>query len=333
MDLAVVAPRPRGGQRPVRRPSTTTTSCRPTASWTARSAGCSSTSGCSGWPRTRRCRCWSGPGSWPSSRSNLDEFFMVRVAGLKRRIATGLALRSASGLEPREVLEEISVVAHELMARQARIFMGDVRPALAEEGITLVRWDELSPAEQEMLGVDVPRAGLPGADAAGRRPGAPVPLHLRALAQPRRRRGQPQDRASSSSPGSRCRRCCRGSSRSRSRAGASSAVDPSSADPYKSRFVPLEDLIAAHLRVPLPRHGGAPAPHLPGHPQRGPRGRGGRRREPAARAGEGAHPPPVRAARAARGRRGHRRPRPRPAGPRARHQRVRGLPRCRPRWT
>ena len=40
--------------------------------------------------------------------SNLDEFFMVRVAGLKRRIATGLAVRSASGHEPREVLEQIS---------------------------------------------------------------------------------------------------------------------------------------------------------------------------------------------------------------------------------
>jgi len=40
--------------------------------------------------------------------SNLDEFFMVRVAGLKRRIATGLAVRSASGLEPREVFDEIS---------------------------------------------------------------------------------------------------------------------------------------------------------------------------------------------------------------------------------
>src|SRR5436190_231235 len=84
--------------------------------------------------------------------SNLDEFFMVRVAGLKRRIATGLALRSASGLEPREVLEEISRVAHELMARQARVFTTDVRPALADAGITLVRWDELSPSEQESLG-------------------------------------------------------------------------------------------------------------------------------------------------------------------------------------
>src|SRR6478735_6921970 len=39
--------------------------------------------------------------------SNLDEFFMIRVAGLKRRIATGIAVRSAAGLEPREVLEKI----------------------------------------------------------------------------------------------------------------------------------------------------------------------------------------------------------------------------------
>ena len=45
------------------------------------------------------------------------------------------------------------------------------------------------------------RAGLPGADAAGRRPGAPVPLHLRALAQPRRRAGQPQDRQGALRPG------------------------------------------------------------------------------------------------------------------------------------
>src|SRR5690349_14599234 len=58
--------------------------------------------------------------------SNLDEFFMVRVAGLKRRIATGLAVRSASGLEPREVLEQISLVAHELQAMQTAVYKDKV---------------------------------------------------------------------------------------------------------------------------------------------------------------------------------------------------------------
>ncbi|MBK6886589.1 MAG: RNA degradosome polyphosphate kinase [Tetrasphaera sp.] len=84
--------------------------------------------------------------------SNLDEFFMVRVAGLKRRIATGLAVRSASGLEPREVLERIAEVSHELTAAQARIFDEGVRPALERSGIRIVRWDALTTTEKERLG-------------------------------------------------------------------------------------------------------------------------------------------------------------------------------------
>ena len=84
--------------------------------------------------------------------SNLDEFFMVRVAGLKRRIATGIAVRSASGLEPREVLEQISLVAHELLSMQARVYGEQVRPALEDAGITIVRWDELSDDERDRLG-------------------------------------------------------------------------------------------------------------------------------------------------------------------------------------
>jgi len=83
--------------------------------------------------------------------SNLDEFFMVRVAGLKRRIATGIALRSASGLEPREVLEHIAEVSHELMDLQAKVFHQQVRPALEKEGITLVDWEDLSEDEQEAM--------------------------------------------------------------------------------------------------------------------------------------------------------------------------------------
>ncbi len=84
--------------------------------------------------------------------SNLDEFFMVRVAGLQRRIVTGLAVTAASGLEPREVLDAIAVRAHDLMTRHAEVFASDVRPALVDNGIAIVGWDALSPAEQERLG-------------------------------------------------------------------------------------------------------------------------------------------------------------------------------------
>ncbi|MGW3512699.1 RNA degradosome polyphosphate kinase [Streptomyces sp. NPDC000994] len=83
--------------------------------------------------------------------SNLDEFFMVRVAGLKRRIATGVATQSASGLQPREVLEMIWARSRELMARHAACYHEDVAPALAEEGIHLVRWSELTEKEQARL--------------------------------------------------------------------------------------------------------------------------------------------------------------------------------------
>ena len=83
--------------------------------------------------------------------SNLDEFFMVRVAGLKRRIATGIAVTAASGLSPRQVLEAISERAHVLMARHALVFTNEVQPALADQGITIVRWRDLADEEQDRL--------------------------------------------------------------------------------------------------------------------------------------------------------------------------------------
>ena len=83
--------------------------------------------------------------------SNLDEFFMVRVAGLKRRIDTGLAVTAASGLSPRQVLEGISARAHTLAERHAELFAKVVQPDLDEQGITILRWEELGTAEQERL--------------------------------------------------------------------------------------------------------------------------------------------------------------------------------------
>ncbi|HET6152354.1 MAG TPA: RNA degradosome polyphosphate kinase [Marmoricola sp.] len=80
--------------------------------------------------------------------SNLDEFFMVRVAGLKRRIAAGVAVKSASGLMPKEVLKEIWAEASELMQRHSRVFQEQIIPALAAEGIDLVRWEQLDRDEQ-----------------------------------------------------------------------------------------------------------------------------------------------------------------------------------------
>lgn len=83
--------------------------------------------------------------------SNLDEFFMVRVAGLKRRIAAGLAVPSASGLAPRAILEELLVRARQLMARHSEVYRSEVRPALEAERIQLVSWGDLSHAEQRRL--------------------------------------------------------------------------------------------------------------------------------------------------------------------------------------
>ena len=80
--------------------------------------------------------------------SNLDEFFMVRVAGLKRRIATGIAVRAASGYTPREVLENIWQRTYELQREQADLFGSVVLPDLEAQGIQMLRWDQLTPAEK-----------------------------------------------------------------------------------------------------------------------------------------------------------------------------------------
>jgi len=82
--------------------------------------------------------------------NNLDEFFMVRVAGLKRRIMTGLAVPTNTGKAPVDVLADVSAKAHELQLRHARAFQ-EIGAALREKGITLASWDELTEAERKPL--------------------------------------------------------------------------------------------------------------------------------------------------------------------------------------
>jgi polyphosphate kinase len=83
--------------------------------------------------------------------SNLDEFFMVRVAGRMRRMATGLPVEGVTGLPPEQVLANTLATARELSIRHAECFNRSVQPALAAEGIEILRWKELSAREQEDL--------------------------------------------------------------------------------------------------------------------------------------------------------------------------------------
>jgi polyphosphate kinase len=84
--------------------------------------------------------------------SNLDEFFMVRVAGLTGLAAAGLRLRSPDGRLPAVALAEIRERVRELAAEQSRIWTRDLRPALDSEGIAvrrIVECDEEECAELE----------------------------------------------------------------------------------------------------------------------------------------------------------------------------------------
>ncbi|KQZ22656.1 RNA degradosome polyphosphate kinase [Microbacterium sp. Root553] len=83
--------------------------------------------------------------------SNLDEFFMVRVAGLKRRIVTGLAVPTNIGRSPADALADIAREAHALQLRHADAWNSLVRPALAESGIEITVWSELTDEERGKL--------------------------------------------------------------------------------------------------------------------------------------------------------------------------------------
>src|ERR671911_2599628 len=79
--------------------------------------------------------------------SNLDEFFMVRVAGLHDQVDAGIDARGPDGLSAREALERVTEQSAELGRRQSRAWEEDVRPGLAEHGIRVVEMSGCSDAE------------------------------------------------------------------------------------------------------------------------------------------------------------------------------------------
>ncbi|MFW2383706.1 MAG: polyphosphate kinase 1, partial [Acidimicrobiales bacterium] len=103
--------------------------------------------------------------------NNLDEFYMVRVAGLKDQVAAGIVGTPPDGLTPTMQLEEIHSLVGGHFARLSKVFEGDIRPALAAEGVEIVHYDQLDAVDLEaaaelfaekIFGVLTPLAVDPG---------------------------------------------------------------------------------------------------------------------------------------------------------------------------
>ena len=109
--------------------------------------------------------------------SNLDEFFMVRVAKLKRRIRSGDLVTGPDGLSPAETLAAIAVKVHRLVDAQHRCFLEELGPILASEGIRLVRPKEATPEQERFLEEYFHRTLLPVLTPLAIDPGHPFP-HL-----------------------------------------------------------------------------------------------------------------------------------------------------------
>ena len=80
--------------------------------------------------------------------SNLDEFYMVRVATLMSKIENNISASNVAGLTPSELLNQVSVRTNELMARQSRVYHEEIEPLLNKEGIEFVHWDQLNETER-----------------------------------------------------------------------------------------------------------------------------------------------------------------------------------------
>lgn len=107
--------------------------------------------------------------------SNLDEFFMKRVGGLKQQIDVGAITRTPDGLTPKEQLRAIREVVEPMLRQQADCFR-DLKPALAEKGVHLLEWDGMTDAERSWCGRYFMRSLFPVLTPLAVDPGHPFPF-------------------------------------------------------------------------------------------------------------------------------------------------------------
>ena len=79
--------------------------------------------------------------------SNLDDFYMIRVASVKRKLESGVTKKNTAGYSPVELLAEISKKTQELIARQSKCFHDDLMPKLKQNGIEITEWEKLTQEE------------------------------------------------------------------------------------------------------------------------------------------------------------------------------------------
>src|SRR4029077_425730 len=107
--------------------------------------------------------------------SHRDEFFMVRVAGLRGQEASGLAMRSPDGRTPARALAEIRERTSELVSRQAKLWKRELGPALADEGIVVAEVNDLNRRELDELATRFERGIFPMLTPLAVGPGQPFP--------------------------------------------------------------------------------------------------------------------------------------------------------------
>lgn len=110
--------------------------------------------------------------------TNLDEFFEIRVSGLREQMALNITSAGPENLSPQEVLARISVRAHELVERQYRVLNEQLLPALAEQGIRIHKRGELTPEQREWIGEYFEQQVLPVLTPMGLDPAHPFPRIL-----------------------------------------------------------------------------------------------------------------------------------------------------------